>query len=464
MMETPKKSDTIFALSSGQGRAGVAVVRVSGPEAHPILRKMTKGRFPSFRRASLRTLFTHSGEKIDQALVLVFKGPASFTGEDMVEFHIHGSAAVLEILLQTFANLGLRQARAGEFTRRGFESGKMDLTEAEGIADLIDAQSGAQRQQSLKQMAGGLRQLYESWRSDLIDCLALIDGELDFPDEDDVPSHLSHSARPKLDALRQRLENAVSQSHIGEKTRHGLEVVILGAPNAGKSSLINGLTKKNVAIVSNIEGTTRDIIGVDMEIGGQIARLSDTAGIRQSTDAIEQEGVRRAQEKIKSADIRLLLVDGTNPTLPQGIVDTDTKIDIVIVSKRDCMGKGDYEEIDENLRTDPVVIYSELSPKQVFAANLYEQQDVKRIYKRLESQIENRFALTESPSLTRARHRKCVEHALKSVENALKCLEHTPELAGAEIRSALHALKELAGETDIEAVLDRVFSSFCIGK
>ena len=454
-----KKTQTIFARATGAGRAGVAIVRVSGPDADVCLKTLTKTTLPKPRLASLRNLYAVDGSIIDQALVLRFKTPHSFTGEDLVELHIHGGEAVFNLLSDTLYHMGLSQAEAGEFTKRAFENGKLDLTEAEGLADLIDAQSEGQRRQALRQMSGGLRAEYESWREDLITLLALIDGELDFPDEGDVPQNLSHRASAGLDELAQILTAALTTSHKGEKIRHGLDVVVLGAPNAGKSSIINGLAKRDVAIVSNTPGTTRDIIEVHLEIGGLPVRLTDTAGLRESEDQIEIEGVKRARAKITNADIRIVMIDGMSPSIPTTIFDEILSTDLVVVSKNDLLdqsGRGDVGNLVQNL-----VGQKEI---QVIFVNTYDKDDINTVWTALEKRVLQLFGATETAGLTRARHRDCVERALKSVKSARHTLKTTPELAGADLISALHALKELAGETDIEAVLDRVFSSFCIGK
>jgi len=276
--------DTIFALAGGAGRAGVWIIRGSGPSARETLRTLC-GRLPSARRASLQALKDGAGEPIDQALVLRFDGPKSFTGEDMAELHVHGSPAVVEKLAGELLSLGLCQALPGEFTRRAFENGRMDLTEAEGLADLIDAETESQRKQAYRQMEGGLRDVYEHWRDQVLDALAQVEGEIDFPDEEDVPDKLAGTAGPGLIALETELRAALDDSHSGERIRHGLDVAIIGAPNAGKSSLINSLSQKQAAIVSSEAGTTRDIVEVSMVMAGLPVRVSDTAGLRETRAA-----------------------------------------------------------------------------------------------------------------------------------------------------------------------------------
>jgi len=293
--------DTIFAVASGGGPAGVTIIRISGTQSDSVLRAMLSGALPAPRLASLRILRNRdTGAAIDQALVLRFKTPASFTGEDMVELHVHGSPAVVEAVSGALFGLGLRQARAGEFTRRAFENGRMDLTEAEGLADLIDAETEAQRKQAYRQMSGGLKTVYNDWRDAILDALAAVEGEIDFPDEEDVPDKLALRAGQGLDDLAAALTQSLAGSRAGERVRHGLDIAVIGPPNAGKSTLINSLSKKEAAIVSGEAGTTRDIVEVNLVIGGLPVRLSDTAGLRETDNVIEAEGVRRARVRAET--------------------------------------------------------------------------------------------------------------------------------------------------------------------
>ena len=303
---------TIFALASGQGRAGVAVIRISGPASDVILENLCGRENPVPRRAVLRVLNDSKGEKIDEALVLRFKGPASFTGEDMTELQTHGSSAVIECISEALYRMGLRQAEPGEFTKRAFENGKMDLTEAEGLADLIDAETAGQRKQALRQMQGGLRGVYEGWRSEILDALAFVEGEIDFPEEEDVPDLLAQRAGPGLDTLAIALRKTLSESKRGERVRHGVDIAIIGAPNAGKSSIINRLAGRDAAIVSKTPGTTRDIVEVHLTMSGLPVRISDTAGLRHTDNEVEAEGVRRASVRAVEADIRLAVLDSVD--------------------------------------------------------------------------------------------------------------------------------------------------------
>ncbi|HWF63693.1 MAG TPA: tRNA uridine-5-carboxymethylaminomethyl(34) synthesis GTPase MnmE, partial [Rhizomicrobium sp.] len=301
---------TIFALASAPGRAGVAVVRVSGPQAGTALRTLA-GELPLPRTASLRTL-RHRGAEMDRALVLWFPAPGSFTGEDVAEFHLHGGRAVREALFGAFADLGLTPAEPGEFSRRAVEHGRLDLTRAEAIADLVDAETPAQLRQALRQYDGALADLYEGWRAQLIAALALAEAAIDFSD-DGVGETEFDAARAEAKKIIAAIEAHLDDHRRGEALREGLKLTILGPPNAGKSSLINALAKRDAAIVSEIPGTTRDVIELRLNLGGYLVHVADTAGLRNTKDAIEAEGVRRALAQAQSSDLVLLLRDGTAP-------------------------------------------------------------------------------------------------------------------------------------------------------
>jgi len=304
------ENDTIFALSSAPGRAGVSVLRLSGPLSGQALRSMTGRALPAPRVAALRAIQNGAGDVIDHPLVLWFPAPKSFTGEDCAEIHVHGSVAIIEAVATELLRLDLRQARPGEFTRRAVEHGKMDLTEAEGLADLIDARTEGQRLQALQNMDGALRETYELWQGQLLDALAQIEGEIDFADEADVPDALSHAAYPFLRTAADDMGAALATAARGRAVRDGIQIAIIGAPNAGKSTLLNALVKRDVAITSPQAGTTRDIVEAQAVIAGLPVTFSDTAGLRETSDAIEAEGVRRAPKMRTSP---YLLSVRTNP-------------------------------------------------------------------------------------------------------------------------------------------------------
>ncbi len=447
---TGDSPNTIFSLSTAPGRAGVSVFRVSGPRAKDVLETLTHRPRPAPRKASLRKLYSQDGSVIDEALVLWMLGPGSFTGEDSAEFHTHGSPAVIEAMAEALLAAGARQAVAGEFTRRAFDNGKMDLTEAEGLADLIDAETEGQRRQALRQMTGGLRGLYEGWREDLLDALAQIEGEIDFPDEEGVPDALSHKAYPYLSRVIFSMEAGLNKANQGETIRHGVEVVIIGRPNAGKSTLLNGLVGRDAAIVSEEAGTTRDIISINLTLTGLPIRLSDTAGLRDTESKIEAEGVRRARKLASDADLRIGVVDTADATSLPEILQELHDGDILVFNKSDLTSKATPNVSRETL--------------SVLAMSALDAEDLETLRARLETEISERFAVGDEVGLTRARHKDCVSRANTALIRARRNLAKAPELAGDDIRAALHALKELAGETDIESVLDRVFLRFCVGK
>ena len=442
-------NDTIFALSSAPGRAGVSVFRVSGPGSKKVLELLSAAPCPAPRYASLRKLYTNEKVLIDEALVLWMPGPRSFTGEDCAEFQCHGSPAVIEAMASALLQSGARQAEAGEFTRRAFENGRMDLTEAEGLADLIDAETEGQRKQALRQMQGGLRGVYESWREILLDALAQIEGEIDFPDEEDIPDALSHKAYPHLKQAIAAMQAGLAAADKGEAVRHGVDIAIIGRPNAGKSTLLNALAGRDAAIVSAEAGTTRDIVSINLVLQGLPVRLSDTAGLRETENAIEAEGVKRALSLAREADIRIGVIDSSDLTTLEDMLQTLKDDDILVFNK------SDLAAAPSNVSRETLT---------VLQTRLDDGSSLDALRATLESEVTRRFAVGDEAGLTRARHRDCVLRAQNALERAADNLCLAPELAGDDIRAALHALKELAGETDIESVFDRIFSRFCVGK
>lgn len=450
-METHPSHSTIFALASGAGRAGVSVFRLSGPLAGHVVETLTARATPAPRVATLRTFRGVDGEPIDSGLLLWMPSPESFTGEDVAEFHTHGSPAVIEAMGAAFHNAGAEQAGPGEFTRRAFENGRMDLTEAEGLADLIDAETEGQRKQALRQMRGGLRTVYEGWRETLIDALASIEGEIDFPDEADVPDALAHVAYAPLSTVIAGMQSALADSERGESVRAGIDIAIVGPPNAGKSTLLNRLSGRDAAIVSDIAGTTRDIIDVPLVIAGLPVRLSDTAGLRESGDIIETEGVRRATSRSLESDLRIGVMDASDRLLDQTWLSVMQEGDFLLANKTDTAGPKNLNVL-------------EARNFQIFQVSAKTGEGIERFREALEADIISRFSVSQDAGLTRVRHRDCVSRAVEALMRAREALALAPELSGDDIRAALHAIKELAGEADIEAVLGRIFSRFCVGK
>ena len=448
-------SETIFAVATAPGRAGVAVVRVSGPAAFLAAARLS-GDLPEARRAALRILRRPSdNDALDNALVLVFAGPHSFTGEDVVELHLHGGPAVVAAVLEALSNEpGLRPAEAGEFTRRAFENGMLDLTEVEGLADLVDAETEGQRRQALRQMDGALSRLYEGWRADLIGLMASLEAEIDFPDEGDVTTEEIAIFQSKVLALRSALATHLNESKRGERLREGVRCAIVGAPNAGKSSLLNRLAGREAAIVSDIPGTTRDVVEVRLVLAGAPVWVADTAGLHSAAEAIEAEGIRRAMARAEESDIRIGMVDGAAGAgawspLPLQIGD------LLVIAKSDLV-PGSAAEAARAWAVERAVHVLSASPKsgEGLAA--------------LEAWLTNRVAaltvIGEAPSLSRLRHRRHVEDAMAALTRAHESIHAGPELAGEDLRSAAHALGRITGRVDVDDLLDKIFSDFCIGK
>jgi tRNA modification GTPase len=429
--------ETIFALASAAGRAGIAVVRVSGPAAGRTLTALV-GPLPLPRAATLRIL-KYGGSEIDRALVLWFPAPHSFTGEDVAEFHLHGGRAVRESLFAALMELGVKPAGPGEFSRRAVEHGQLDLTRAEAIADLVDAETPAQLRQALRQYDGALAGLYESWRTALIAALGRAEAAIDFSD-DGVGETEFAAARSDASKILQVIQTHIDDGGRGEALREGLRLAIVGPPNAGKSSLINALAQREAAIVSEIPGTTRDVIELRLNLGGYLVHVADTAGLRDTTDAIEAEGVRRAQAQAGASDLVLLLRDGTVPYTDHSEITPD----LVVWNKSDL---PDFQKQDGI----PLSLKSGEGLADLIAAL------TAMVAERLETK-------GETPALTRPRHRQALTEALASLRHALTAPDDQPELFAEDLRLALRAIGRITGRVDVEELLDSVFRDFCIGK
>jgi tRNA modification GTPase len=441
--------DTIFALASGGGRGGIAVIRVSGPGAAPALRSLAGGDLPSPRQAERIVLRDpDGGEVLDDGLAVWFPGPASYTGEDVVELHVHGGRAVSLGVLEALAGRpGLRPAEAGEFTRRAFANGKLDLTAAEAVADLVDAETAAQRRQALRQLGGELADLYEDWRRRLLRLLAHMEASIDFSDEP-LPADLEKEVRDAMGALGDEMAAHLDDARRGERLRDGIHLAIVGAPNVGKSSLLNTLAQRDAAIVSTVAGTTRDVIEVHLDLGGYPLTVADTAGLRDSTDAVEQEGVRRARRRAEEADLRLVVFDAESwpetDAMTRDLVDGNT---LIVINRADLAPPAP-----------PLIV----NGRPAIAVSALTGDGIDGLLADLEAAVGKGWGEAGAPSPTRARHRAAVDDCRAALGRALAA--PTPELAAEDLRLAARSLGRITGRVEVEDLLDVIFADFCIGK
>jgi tRNA modification GTPase len=450
------RSDTIFALASAAGPGASAMVRVSGPGAWDALRRISGRGAVAPQRLSLATLTDpETDEILDRGLVAWFPGPRSFTGEDIVEFHLHGGRAVVAGLVDALSKVsGLRVAEAGEFTRRAFENGKLDLTEAEGLADLVAAETAAQRRQALRQLDGALGRVVEDWRRRLLGVLAQMEATIDFSDED-LPAGLDDEVRSEAAALAGEVASHLNDDGHGERLREGVTIAVIGAPNVGKSSLVNLFARRDAAIVSAVAGTTRDVIEVHLDLGGYPVVVADTAGLRGDAPggesghaAIEREGIRRARKRAEEADLKLAVFDGCQwPTVDRhtaALVDADT---IVAINKSDLGAPAPPLAVKGN----PARPVSALTGAGIDG-----------LAEAVTHEVARRCTGTASGALTRARHRSALQECRESLDRALRA--PSPELCAEDLRLGARALGRITGRVDVEDVLDVIFAEFCIGK
>ncbi|HEY4164231.1 MAG TPA: tRNA uridine-5-carboxymethylaminomethyl(34) synthesis GTPase MnmE [Dongiaceae bacterium] len=459
---------TIFALATPAGRSGVAVIRISGPEAGAALRALTRRELPEPRVATLRKFYTATpsdpsrlpspsrGEgstglsqysvPIDDGLALWFPAPASFTGEDIAELHIHGGPAVIAAMLQALSHAGCRPAGPGDFTRRAFDNGKLDLTEVEGLADLIAAETEAQRRQALRQMEGEFGRRVETWRQALLVALARIEAAIDFPEED-LPEGLAESVTDAMRIVADEIAMQLDDDHRGERLREGLSVVILGAPNAGKSSLLNRLAKRDAAIVSAEAGTTRDVIELQLDLDGYPVVLADTAGLRESGNAVETEGVRRALARAARADLKIVVLDGKSwPEIPgasRALIDDAA---ILVLNKADLKNGGPFA----------------VDGRAALPVSTLTGAGLPQLLTELGRRCSHLLASGDQPALTRLRHRAALQDCLGFLGRGLEAA--AVELKAEDLRLASRALGRVTGRFDVEDVLDMIFREFCIGK
>ena len=444
-----KDRSTVFAPASGAGPAGVAVIRVSGPASGAALYRLCQCELPPPRRLTrVQVSDPVSGNVLDDGLAAWFPAPTSFTGEDVVELHIHGGRAVLDAVLDALGRCpGLALAEPGAFTRRAFENGKLDLTAAEGLADLVAAETEGQRRQALRQMQGELGRLYEAWRQRLLENLAHLEAAIDVSDED-LPEDLADRVHMDVGKLLKEVDGHLADGHRGERLRDGFHVAILGPPNVGKSSLLNRLARREAAIVAETAGTTRDVIEVHLDLGGYPVVLADTAGLRDSDDLVEAEGVRRAALRGRESDLRLVVLDATGwPEIDPPTRDMMDGEAVVVVNK-----------IDVRELEPPLLI----GDQPVHPVSALTGKGLDGLLERLTTTVAERLAGGGAPALTRARHRRALDDCRAALGRYLDT--GADELAAEDLRLAVRALGRITGRVDVEDLLDVIFRDFCIGK
>jgi tRNA modification GTPase len=444
--------NTIFAQASAPGKAGVSVFRISGPTALQSLTQLVCQANPIFepRKLYFRKIYNpKNNQQIDDALVVFFKGNSSFTGEESVEIYTHGSIAVIKMMHQVLASLeDVRIAEPGEFAKRAFLNGKIDLTSAEGLADLIEAETALQLTQAIGQLGGGLEKIYEGWRLELLKIISLVEAYIDFPDED-IPAETINAVRQLVDRIVNEIKVHLDDNHRGERLRSGIKLAIVGHPNVGKSSLLNYLMKREIAIVSNIAGTTRDVIEGHLDIGGYPIILQDTAGIHDHTeDIIEQEGINRAWNAAKNSDIKIVLYDASRTNdineYFKDIIDANT---IIVFNKIDLVSGTLLPNI--------------YGPKPI-NVSIKNEQGLNEIIAEIVSIADKIARPSQSPQITRARHRSQLQKALEYMSNF--SLNDDLVLAAEDLRMSIRAISNITGKITVDEILGEIFSNFCIGK
>ena len=444
---------TIYALASGRGKAGIAVIRVSGPKSGAAIEALTETFIPPPGTARLRKIIDpRNNAEIDRGLVLFFPGPDSYTGEDIAEFHVHGGTAVIAAVLGGLGAVeGLRPAEPGEFTRRAFENGRLDLTRAEAVADLINAETEGQRRQAVRQMEGAQAKIYEAWRAAILKNLAWIEAVIDFPEEE-TPEQVPDDVWRGLERLKTEIDAKLGDSGVGERVRSGFRVAIVGPPNVGKSSLLNALAKRDAAIVSDIAGTTRDVVEVHLEIGGFLMIVADTAGLRESDDPIEREGTRRARETARRADVALVVRDASKKGATPSEESIEAEERWIVWNKVDLLRGEDFKRL---AKAEDDGIFTSAATGGGIAA----------LEERLTEFVEAQgYGGAGDAVITRARHRRALEAAVGHLDEVLADRRRDLELIAEDVRLASRELGRIIGRVDVEDVLDVVFRDFCIGK
>ena len=441
---------TIYALSSGPGISGVAVIRISGVKTKEVFQSIIKGSFPKPRVASLRKIINFSSkELIDECIVLWFPGPNSYTGEDMAEIHAHGSKAVIQSILDNLSKIdGCKIAEPGEFTKKAFQNEKINLIKAESIADLIVSETEIQRRQALKIMSGKSSDKFNSWRETLLKILSNLEGKIDFPDED-LPSNILQNIKKDSETVKAEIRKILDDSKVGERIREGFKIAILGPTNVGKSSLLNYLSKREVAIVSETAGTTRDIIEVHLNIDGFPVIFSDTAGIRTSKDEIEEKGIKLAFKRAEDSDLNILVFEPKSVDFTSFLKDLDLKKSIFVINKSDLS----VEKVKELDKYKPILI------------SVKDDKNIEMLIDKIKTKLKNKFISIEDTLISRERHRQHLEQCIFHLEEfSKKEKDNEFDKATEDIRLATRHLGMLVGKVDVEEILGSIFNDFCIGK
>ena len=441
---------TIYALSSGPGLSGIAVIRISGNETKKVLLNMTKGSMPLPRVASLKKILDIKTKKlIDEGIVIWFPGPNSYTGEDMAEMHIHGSRAVIKSILNNIAKVkNCRLAEAGEFTKIAFQNDKINLLKAESIGDLIASETEIQRKQALKIMSGKSSDKFNSWRESLLKILSKFEAKIDFPDED-LPKDILKNIKIELEKIKLEIRQILDDSNVGERIREGFKIAIIGPTNAGKSSLLNYLSRREVAIVSEMAGTTRDTIEVHLNIDGFPVVMSDTAGIRKSEDEIEKKGIKLALKKADDADLNILVFEPKSVDFTGFLKDLDLKKSLFVINKSDL-------RLNKN---------QELEQYSPISISIKDDVNIDKLIDQIKKNLKNKFVSTEDTIITRERHRQHLEQCVAHLDEfSKKNNEKDFDKAAEDLRLATRHLGMLVGKVDVEEILGSIFNDFCIGK
>ena len=442
---------TIFALSSGPGLAGVSIIRISGPESSSVIKMMTKGKFPEPRIATLKKIYKIStNELIDEGIIIWFPGPESYTGEDMAEFHVHGSRAVVDAIHHSISKVeGCKLAEPGEFTKLAFQNNKINLLKAESIGDLISAETEIQRQQAIKIMSGKSSQKFNSWREGLLKILSNIEAKIDFPDED-LPEDILKNIKKISEKIKNEIQKTLDDQKVGERIREGFKIAIVGPTNAGKSSLLNYLSRREVAIVSEIAGTTRDVIETHLNMDGLPVVVSDTAGISDSKDEIEKKGIRLALKRAEDADLNIVVIEPKSAYFTGFLKNLITDKSILAINKSDL---GIDNMIYEFKKYNPIYI------------SLKKEKNLDKLISAIKEKLKNQFINSEDILITRERHRQHLEQCVFHLENFKNKNESEDfDKSAEDLRLATRHLGIIVGKVDVEEILGSIFNNFCIGK